>query len=61
MSEVLAGSNPKLSKSMCKALKRHWFKLFSARVATWCVIVFQPLKQVYITREKLLTALRATT
>lgn len=56
-SEMLAGSSPKLSKSMCKALKRHCFKLFSSRVAMCCVIVFQPLMQVYITREKLPAAL----
>lgn len=61
VSEVLAGSSLKLSTGICKALKKHCFKLLSSRVATWCVIVLQPPRQVYIASEKLPAALWMST
>lgn len=59
--EVLAGSSPELSKSMCKALKGHWFRLICSRVAMCCGVVLEALLWAWVTGGKLSAELWAST
>lgn len=59
--EVLAGSSPELSKSMCKALKGHWFRQFCSRTATCGVVVLRAPLRGWIMKEKLPAELWAST